>query len=598
MSRAPWVIILFALAAAARSAEVVCAGARSMDGLLSAWTRDFTATHPETPARLAVRAEFSAETFAALLRGEVQVAAFNRELFPEERARYAGKFPGQAPRLTPVATGSRDTKGGTHAVAIFVHDKNPVRQISVTQLGEILARDGGIRRWGQLGATGDWAAKTIILHGMTVRRETGNPPGIVNFLEHRVLAGRAWRDDLSVMAHFDTPGTGGTQALGKIVRAVAADETALGYSGFGYAQPGTRTLALAETAAGPYLAGTTAEVARRDYPLTRTIYLCTGHAPDEATRAFVRHALSTAGQRGVTIEESGFFPLPAPVLEFPDGASYLTPEGRIAIVGYNDMAEMMRALCARFTALHPSFAFALDLKGTRTAPPALAAGTSALAPMGAELSPDQLAAYGAASGGRPLVVRVAHASLDPSALSGPLAILVHRDNPLASISLDELAAIFSGTDDTRGLQPCGVNADAALGLFFRQRVLGARTFAPAFTGFPQSAGVVAHVAAHPSAIGFAAAMRATPDVKILPLAVHAGAPPIEPTPENIIAGRYPLDRHLLLAARTPLAPWIREFLRLVLSPGGQALIARGSLGYLPLNSAEAAAELDAVAAAP
>lgn len=576
-----------------------------MDGLMATWTRDFTAAHPETPARIAARTQFSAGAFDELLRGEVQLAPFARELFPDEFARYAAKFPGHAPRLTPVATGSRDTKGGTHAIAIFVHEKNPVRQITVAQLSEVLARDGVIRTWGQLGATGEWAVRKISIHGMTVRRETGNPPGIVNFLEHRVLAGRAWRDDGALTEHVDTPGAGGMQALEKIVHAVVAEEEALGYSGFAYAQPGTKTLALAEINATPgpheFFAGTAADIARRDYPLTRTIYLCTGHAPDAATSAFVRHILSAAGQRAIATDPGGFLPLPTPVLEFPHGAGYVTPAGAITIVGYNDMTEMMRALTNRFAARHPGFTFALELQGTRTAPPALASGKSALAPMGAEFSPAQLAAYRAAAGRDPLVVRLAHASLDPRALSGPLAIFVHRDNPLASLTLDELAAIFSDPAhaSARGLAPCGVNADAALGLFFCERVLGAdRAFSPAFTGFAQSAEVVRHVAAHPRAIGFAAAMRATPEVKILALAPHLGAPPVALTADNLTAGRYPLDRHLLLAARAPLEPWVREFLRFALLAEGQALVGAGTLGYLPLGAAEAAAERAKVSTGP
>jgi phosphate transport system substrate-binding protein len=587
-------ILVFAISIPA--AEVVCASASSMEGLMAAWTSDFTAAHPATPARIAARTQFSAEAFDALLRGEVQVAPFARELFPDELARYAAKFPGAAPRLVPVATGSRATKGGTHAIAIFVHEKNPVTRLSLAQLRDLLAPAEGARRittWGQLGATGAWAAKKISVHGMTVRRDTGNPPGIVNFLEQRVLAGRAWRDDTALVPHLDTPGTGGMQALEKIVRAIAVDEAALGYSGFGYAQPGTRTLALAETDAGPFFAGTADEIVRRDYPLTRTIYLCASHAPDAATRAFLSFAQSPAGQHTIAADKNGFLPLPATVIEFPHGASYLTPSGAIAIVGYNDMAEMLAALTARFSARHPGFAFALDLKGTRTAPPALASGKSALAPMGAEFSAAELAAFHAATGTDPLVVRLAHASLDPRALSGPLAIFVHRDNPLASLTLGELAAIFS--DETlsaaRGLSPCGVNAEAALGLFFRQRVLGPRRFSASFTGFPQSADVVKHIAANPRAIGFAAAMRATPDVKTLALAPRPDTAPVALTAENLVADRYPLDRHLLLAARPPLAPWLREFLRFALSPEGQGLVAAGTLGYLPLSEGDAALEL-------
>ena len=273
------------------------------------WTGAFSAQHPATPARVTFASKFSAEAFDALLAGTIAVAPFARELFPAERARYLAQY-GSEPRLVPVATGSRDTRGGTHAIAIFVNARNPLTRLSLDRLREILARDGSITTWSQLGLDGAWAKKKINLHGMSVRRATGNPPGIVNFIEQRVLSGRSWRDDMTT--HVDTPG--GPQALEQITRAVAADEIALGYSGFSYAASGTKTLDLAESYAGPFYAGSPEEIARRDYPLTRTIYLCINHNADALTVNFVRHVLTPEGQRCIATEARKFFPLPARVL--------------------------------------------------------------------------------------------------------------------------------------------------------------------------------------------------------------------------------------------------------------------------------------------
>jgi phosphate transport system substrate-binding protein len=278
-------------------------------------------------------------------------------------------------------------------------------------------------------------------------------------------------------------------------------------------------------------------------------------------------------------------------VEPPKRASYLTANGAIAVVGYNDMAEMLHALGARFAALHPGFRFAWDLPGTKAAPAALATGKSAFAPMGAQLTPPQLADYVAVAHEPPLEIRIAHASLSAKALSGPLAIFVHRDNPLAALTLDEVAAIFSGADPARGLRPCGVGAGTALGIFFRARVLGGKNFSADFAGVPQSAEVVRRVGEDVRAIGFAAACRATPAVKMLALAERAGDPPVALTEENLTAGRYPLDRHLLIGVRPPIEPWLSEFLRFVLSRDGQAIVAGGTLGYLPLSGLDAAAEL-------
>jgi phosphate transport system substrate-binding protein len=589
------------------AAELPCASAESMGGLMKAWTAGFTARHPATPAQVVLRAKFSADFVDPLARGEVQVAPFARELFPAEQARFAGLAGGSA-RLVPVATGSRATKGGTHAIVIYVNEKNPLTRVSLARLRELFARDGRITTWGELGVGGEWAGRKINLHGMRVRRETGNPPGIVNFLESRLLAGRAWRDD--VHEYTDTPG--GPQALEQITRAVAADEAALGYSGFAYAVPGVKALALGETDAGPFYAGTEQQIAQRLYPLARTIYLGLGPAPSVVAREFAQYVLGPEGQAAVAADAEGFFPLlepagaaahavlaatvdpalpayePRPV-NVPRGSGYFTPDGAVAVVGYNDMEQMLDTLGTRFAALHPGIRFALTLKGTKTAPPALARGESAFAPMGAEFSPQQLADYRTVTGGDPMMFRVAHCSLDPVALSGPLAVIVHRDSPLASLTLAEVADIFSGRAP-RGLHLYGLNPETALGLFMRGRTLEGGGFGAGFKGFPQSRDVVQAVAADPLAIGFTAAMRAMPGVKILGLAPTAGAPPVPLTDETIQTGHYPLDRFLLIYARQPLEPVAREYLRFVLSREGQEVIARGTLGYLPLNAAEIAAE--------
>jgi phosphate transport system substrate-binding protein len=47
---------------------------------------------------------------------------------------------------------------------------------------------------------------------------------------------------------------------------------------------------------------------------------------------------------------------------------------------------------------------------------------------------------------------------------------------------------------------------------------------------------------------------------------------------------------LLIYARQPLEPFVREYLRLVYSREGQGAIAAEARGYLPLSAADAARE--------
>jgi phosphate transport system substrate-binding protein len=299
---------------------------------------------------------------------------------------------------------------------------------------------------------------------------------------------------------------------------------------------------------------------------------------------------------------------PAP-LQAPQGASYQNADGAIRIIGYNDMHHILDRINALFRRVHPEFKFELILKGTRTAPDALARGTSLLAPMGAEFSDDELADYTRFVGTAPVMFGVAHASLNPAALSAPLAIFVDERNPLTRISMAQVSRVFAASHEgiatwgqlgldgewaSRPIHLCGLAPSTALGRLMQRR-LGGRSFTEGFAAFPQSREAVACVAADPLAIGFAAINRGVAGVKVVPLSERDSDTPSAGTREDIVANRYPLDRHLLIYLRADsqrrVDPLAREYLRLILSYEGQREIANEALGYLPLNARECVEEL-------
>jgi len=288
-------------------------GADTMHDLVAAWARALSGLQPHIEIDNAAT-KLSADGFEALLDGRADVVTFVREPFPAEIDAFTRRF-GYAPTLINVAGGSYATKGGTHALAIFVNATNPITHISLDELDAIYSRDhrrGGkaIATWGQLGVGNDWEPRTIHAYGMLHRRDSGNPPGIVNFFQQRVLRGGEFRDGIE--EQVDRPGE---TALDAIVHRVADDPRGIGYSGFAYSAPGTKTLAIAETEHAPYYAGTPAEVAHRDYPLSRQIYLGFNRAPGQALppalREFLLFALSRQGQLVVANDRLRFFPLTA-----------------------------------------------------------------------------------------------------------------------------------------------------------------------------------------------------------------------------------------------------------------------------------------------
>ena len=272
------------------------------------------------------------------------------------------------------------------------------------------------------------------------------------------------------------------------------------------------------------------------------------------------------------------------------------------VFGYNDMRELLEPLVERFAATHGGLRVGLDLPGTRFAPAALAANHAALAPMGAELTPAQRSAYRAEAGHEPIEFRVAHASLDPRALSGPLAVFVQTDNPVVALTLEQLARAFdgratywgelgvAGTWADRPIRLYGVQLGSPLGYAMQGATHAGAAFGTGMTGLPQSAEVVAKVGADPLGLGYAAAMRAQPGVRMVPIAPDAAHDALLPSVATISTGRYPLDRYLLVYARRPLTPFAREFMRLMLSREGQQAVAATPQRYLPLSAAEAAVE--------
>ena len=267
---------------------------------------------------------------------------------------------------------------------------------------------------------------------------------------------------------------------------------------------------------------------------------------------------------------------PVPVA-LPATAPYLTADRHVRVVGYNDMAEMLAALGAAFTARHPAIRFDFILKSTRSGPPALIDATSAFAPMGAELTGADLAAWRATNAAAPVVVRIAGDSLDPRALSSPLGIFVNAANPLRRMTMAQVRVAFTRPG---ALHPTGLAPDTALALFMRNHVLHA-PYAPNYSGLAKSRQVIDAIAADPQVVGFADLSHADPRVRLLRLRDDRGRWH-DGSARDLASGTYPLDRHLLLVFG-PETPIAFAFARFALSCEGQAIVGRGTLGYRPLH---------------
>jgi phosphate transport system substrate-binding protein len=305
-------------------------------------------------------------------------------------------------------------------------------------------------------------------------------------------------------------------------------------------------------------------------------------------------------------------------------ASGESVRGTVRIWGHGSfkrdfMGRLLRRWTAEFTAHQPGVVIEDRMYGTASAIGALSVGAGEIALLGEEISPAAAAEFQRAKGYPPTGVEVATGSLDVNFFDYAHMVFVHRDNPLTSLTLAELEAIF-GTELRRGaakparvwgdlglkgawasapIQPYGWKVDEDFALFFREAVLeNSHRWNPAVkefvhlqrpdgTQYDHGQRILDALAADPRGIAISNVRYARSEVRPLALARRAGEPAYPPTVANLIAQTYPLVRMIPAfidrAPGRPVDPAVREFLRYVLSREGQRALIEET-GYLPLGA--------------
>lgn len=298
-------------------------------------------------------------------------------------------------------------------------------------------------------------------------------------------------------------------------------------------------------------------------------------------------------------------------LPLPSGR-YRLPDRRIRIIGTGIMANLVGGLNKLFTARYPDFTFAPDLKPGLMAIGPVAFGTTPFAPMPRRFTPVEHATFRAIAGRDPISIRVAHGSAVARDRTAALAIYVHRSNPIAHLSLDQIHGIFgtgrpagdittwgqlglSGDWAARPIHVTGTPEDVGFGSYFVEEKFGRRPLNPSITMRATTAEVVGIVGSDVSAIAYGAINFATANTRQVPIGVATERPWLSGTEEEIVSGIYPLDRFIyfyaLPSSDGSLEPWIREYFRLALSPLGQAIVASDRDSFLPLDNSIVRQEL-------
>ena len=269
--------------------------------------------------------------------------------------------------------------------------------------------------------------------------------------------------------------------------------------------------------------------------------------------------------------------------------------GSIKSIGSDTMNNLMTLWSEGFRHMYSNVMPEIEGKGSSTAPPALISGTAQFGPMSRPMKSKEIDDFEKEYGYKPTALRTA---IDM------LGVYVHKDNPIQSLTLQQVDAIFSKTrkgghpDDIRTWGDVGLTGEwankpislygrnSASGTYgyFQDNALFKGDFKASVKEQPGSSAVVQAVANDKYAIGYSGIGYKTEDVRAVALA-HAGVPAVEATPENAYGGEYPLARFLYVYVNykpgSKLDPLRREFLRYVYSRQGQSDVIKD--GYYPVT---------------
>ncbi|HEY8126174.1 MAG TPA: phosphate ABC transporter substrate-binding protein [Methylocystis sp.] len=270
----------------ALSGNLKSVGSDTMLHEMQLWAEGFQSIYPNV--KIDIEGKGSNTAPPALLAGEAQLGPMSRQMTPDEIAAFQAKF-GYKPTAVLVAI---------DALAIYVHKDNPLQCISMEQMERVFAADpksgGGksIRTWGELGLTGEWAAKEIAMYS----RNTLS--GTYKFFKQHVLNGADFKDDIKMQS--------GSEA---VVSAVGADASAIGYSGIGYKTAAVRAVPV--TAGKACYDASFDNTYSRKYPLARGLYVYLLKDPkkpiDTLSGEFVKYVLSRDGQ--MQAKKGGYYPV-------------------------------------------------------------------------------------------------------------------------------------------------------------------------------------------------------------------------------------------------------------------------------------------------
>lgn len=166
-----------------------------------------------------------------------------------------------------------------------------------------------------------------------------------------------------------------------------------------------------------------------------------------------------------------------------------------------------------------------------------------------------------------------------------IAVFVHQGNPVQNLTKEQLKGIFTGQiknwKEVGGPDaPIAPNTEILTGKratveMFQEMVLDGGAYGKGFKEIDLPRDQIVDLAANPGGVcsvslGLLAAVPGEVKARVKPISING----VEPTEKNVQSGAYLISRPLLLVTKGLPKGEVKEFINFMLSPEGQAAVAK------------------------
>lgn len=267
------------------------------------------------------------------------------------------------------------------------------------------------------------------------------------------------------------------------------------------------------------------------------------------------------------------------------GAAGESADRAIQNKGSDTMVNVALAWAEAYRLVEPEVSIAVTGGGSGTGISALINGTVDIANASRKMKESEIEAA-RANGIEPVEFVVA---------VDALAVVVHPDNPVSQLSIDQLSDIFTGR--VTNWKELGGN-DAEIVLVSRETNSGTHVyfleevvrkgesdnkdiFAPQTLLMPSSVGITSEVQRNPNAIGYDGLGYVNPEhEKLIAVSEGPGEPFVTPSVATGADGSYPISRDLYMYTAGEPQGAIASYMQWIQGPEAQQIVA--DLGFIPL----------------